>query len=297
MNKTSLRISITEISNKYDISKKASPDVFFNRHDKLYKHFKLLELFDGQKYHYIPITRKGLKIHIGAYLLETSPEAIQYLIDFLSKKYIIWTKAIFFHCATEVPSLKAETHYHINLNTTAEKFNKQLSAKTRYNIHWYPKKIVQDHGQFKIKTFKNEQITDQIIEDYFNLKRQKISSAYNKLSPKEYIKKFNITEIQQLVINDDIASMVLLSSVNNIDFYLENITYNTFYSKYSPGSILYHSMIIDLIARGGGNLYLGGGILDYKKRFNGIVTTTYSGTISRFSMLIKSLNKKFKTNT
>jgi len=45
--------------------------------------------------------------------------------------------------------------------------------------------------------------------------------------------------------------------------------------------ILYYYLISDLIARGKKKLYLLGGNLEYKKHFNGIATTTYTGNIYR----------------
>ena len=62
---------------------------------------------------------------------------------------------------------------------------------------------------------------------------------------------------------------------------IKNFSYNQEYAKYSPGMVLYYYLISDLIARGKKKLFLLGGNLEYKRHFNGIPTTTYTGTLYR----------------
>ena len=63
--------------------------------------------------------------------------------------------------------------------------------------------------------------------------------------------------------------------------YIENLTYDLQYSKYSCGQILYDIYLTQLIIKGYKELYLAGGDLAYKKRYGSIEEAIFNGIVFR----------------
>lgn len=124
-----------------------------------------------------------------------------------------------------------------------------------------------------------KETTDDIVEKFFEWK--KLSHAHDyKMSAKEYLKTYGVTETYCLYINDELVSVgFTCTTCENV--YFEQFAYSQDekYKKYSCGMVLYYGIICDLISMGRKNFYLSGGWLDYKKHYNGICQYTYSGTI------------------
>ncbi|MFC1659664.1 GNAT family N-acetyltransferase, partial [Pseudomonadota bacterium] len=184
---------------------------------------------------------------------------------------------------------KQSIHWHVDLKTTIEEFNQTLSQHTRRNTKWYPKKIKGDFGEYNIKHYKVSDISD-IVMNKFKYETHK--SDYNKISPQEYLKNYYVTDGYVLYIGDDIGAMGF-SNITDKNIYLENISYNQKFQKYSVGMVLYYYLIKEYINKHYDTMFLCSGTSEYKKRFNGIATSTYSGKVIRKSAYIKKISKKF----
>lgn len=73
--------------------------------------------------------------------------------------------------------------------------------------------------------------------------------------------------------------------------FFENFSYNPQYEKYSLGNVLLHYIISDLILQRKKKFYLLGGNLEYKRRYNGIRTETYTGHIYRHPFFASVVEK------
>ena len=88
-----------------------------------------------------------------------------------------------------------------------------------------------------------------------------------------------------MYLGDRVAAMILTCEQCPIA-YLENLTYDLTFSRYSPGLIAYEMVMERLISKGKKVFYLGGGNYDYKKKNDSIETIVTEGKIYR-SWLVK----------
>lgn len=101
-----------------------------------------------------------------------------------------------------------------------------------------------------------------------------------------------------MYLNNIPASIVFINKLDSSAF-LENLKYDVRYKAYSIGAILYFNVIEALIEDKIKIFYLlYTGTLEYKKRFNGIIIDTYTGTTYRYRPinfiihLIMNMSKK-----
>ena len=95
-----------------------------------------------------------------------------------------------------------------------------------------------------------------------------------------YLQKYHISNIYVLYFGEDIAA-ILFSCEQCSNAYLENLSYDIQYSKYSPGQQIYEYAMIRLIEKKIRCIFLGGGDYDYKRKYGSIEETLYDGVIFR----------------
>lgn len=67
--------------------------------------------------------------------------------------------------------------------------------------------------------------------------------------------------------------------------YVENLTYNEQYSKYSCGKALYDIFLARMIEKGKKEIFLGSGNLEYKKKYGSVEETVYHCIVFRNEFL------------
>ncbi len=268
------RVAITEL-----VKVIQEPKIIFNRFDLMFGgDFDLLKVDEF----YVPLRIKKSKAVLGLYLTKVSPQAIEELIDYIFKNYKKVKKIEFKHCLTPVPGVKPAPHWHVELSNK-EDFDKALSNKTRYNTKWYPKKIREEVGEFEIKHFSKDKISQGVVDKYLEFKRKTHEFEWKKDHDK-YLDEMYITDAYAMYIKGEIKAIAFMVTIDD-EVFLENLTYDVELSKYSLGSVIYYHALIDMMEKGIKKVYLLGGTLDYKRRFNGIETQTYTGTVRKPNML------------
>lgn len=76
--------------------------------------------------------------------------------------------------------------------------------------------------------------------------------------------------------------------------YVENLTYNEQYSKYSCGKALYDIFLARMIEKGKKEIFLGGGNLEYKKKYGSVEETVYHCVVFRNAVIKFSYISKRK---
>lgn len=263
-------------------------NAIFNRFDIKYKNFEydLYLLEDDFNKFYIPVFINKTNAELGVYLTQIPADLLQRFFDFLFANNKKLQSIEVIHTTTIIESLEPKDHWHIDLPANIEEFNKNLSTKTRYNTKWYPKKINEDLGGYKIEHFIGKKTPDEAIKQYLIFKNNTHNFTTN-VKLNDYIATNFITDTYVLWIKNEIKAVLFLSNTDNNAF-VENLTYDSSLSKYSIGTVLYYFVIKDLIIKKYNKIFLLGGNLDYKKRFNGINTTTYSGKV--YSKKMTNLN-------
>lgn len=169
-----------------------------------------------------------------------------------------------------------------------------LTNKERQHIRYNIKHLAGD-GELKIESLKN--ITNEIIETFFYWKKSTHDYDYN-ITPEEYINKYHVTDVILLSKIEESKKeqlAIIFFCACNRTIYLENISYNREYAKYSPGFLLYVYFVQQMIEEGRKYIFLGGAKQDYKRKFNSIERCCYTGDI--FTKVgVAKMNSFFKEN-
>lgn len=270
--------------NKKDVLKaRINPDVIYNRFDLLYNEtdWDLYDLKDLV----VPVKIVDDHLIVGLYLVKADQGLLLEFFDFLFKKYdkkYIEIK----HCYENLCDAEPYPYWHIELPKTKEDFDKTLSHRVRYNTKWYPKKMIENFGEYIITKYSAKDLNNEIMSLYLQWKHLSHNFIWDK-QPMDYIQYAGITDGYVMTIGNRICAIGFICETGN-NAYFENFSYDTEYKQYSPGMIVYYYIIIDMIKLHKKILYLSGGWLDYKKWYNGVLTYTFSGHF---------VNPKYKHHT
>lgn len=259
-------------------------NIIHNRFDLLHRIFRLF-MFDDC--YLIPVTynEKLLTVEVGLYLNNIESDKLKYFFNFLFEEYPEARYIKIKHSQTEILFAVPYKYWCIYLPGSVNCFDGSLSSKVRYNTKWYPKKIKRELGDFKIEKFSNEEVPEDVINIYLEWKFLSHGYEYGK-GAKEFIKEYGITDIYAINLNGSVVAVAFIC-VTGENVYFENFSYDSRYKQYSLGMVIYYHMICDLILLGKKTIYLSGGALDYKRRYNGVLIETYSGYIFRKEIEMK----------
>jgi len=156
-------------------------------------------------------------------------------------------------------------------------------------IKYYQRILFRDSEYFLEKIDKKD-FSQNLIDIFFQYKQQKYSlNSVNFTFDKVdfiYLIKTNKT-----ITREGIIAMALFSA-NEDYIYLENITYNQEFKKYSPGYVLLYELIRLSKQLPFRKIYLGKGDYEYKKIFSNENFYTYSDYVVRGNLkILKTLNK------
>ena len=97
---------------------------------------------------------------------------------------------------------------------------------------------------------------------------------------KDYLEKYHVTNGYVLYFGDNIASILFTCEQCPV-VYLENLTYDTAFSVYSPSMLAYDYLLKNLIQKGKEEIYLGGGDYIYKKKYESAESQVVSVLVYR----------------
>ena len=297
-------MQITEITYEkvQKLKQNVKPNVIHNRFDILFDStlnnqdrggatpdFELFKLeFENGEF-YIPVHIDGDKGRVGMYLRRLEKKYWQEFVSFLFKRYPKLEDIWVLHTYTELSGVEAKPHWHIDLPDSIEEFDAALNVKTRYDTKRYPRKIRENIGEYKIVKLPAAEIKEEIVNQYLNWKYISHGYVWGK-EPLEYLSSTGITEAYLMKCQDRILAIGFICTTDE-NVFLENYSYTPEYKKYSLASVLYHYIISDLILQKKKNLDLLGGEWEYKRRYNGIRTETYTGHIYRHPFLASVVEK------
>lgn len=277
--------------------KEIKPQIIFNRLDiKFEEDYELLEIIYNSQKHYITFHLEPTYCQLGLYMIDIDKKVFKEIIKFIYKTFKINN----FYAVQSLngnSQLNKTIHWTLNLPDTQEEFDRQFSSRTRYNRKIKRKNLEKDFDCEFIHLSKSG-LTEDVFENFLNLKRQSYDKAYENSIPKDFLSDFHsITDAYLLKINKNIEACVFYSSINNNETYQVNIAYNTSFSKYGIGVMLYYHAIEDLIKKGFKKVYLGGGNYDYKKNSKAVKSDTYEGFFTYTPLLKRFFSCKNLTNT
>ena len=186
----------------------------------------------------------------------------------------------FQRCFTEIKMCSKVNHFRIEFPSSIQEFNHRLTHKFKYNMRRERKLLEAEAGPLKFEEYSAENFPDDLFTSYFRLKADTHKHDYH-MTSRQYIDKYHVSNAYAIRSGNGEIISVVLSCEQCPVAYIENLTYDTRYSKYSPGKMIYHYFLEALIRKGIKELYLSGGNYEYKRHYGSIEEFVYSGVIHR----------------
>lgn len=242
------------------------------------------KISDGDAVFLLPYHVEGKEALLGLWLNPIPEACVRAVSDRLFSEYSV--QKIHFEYYTDIIEKNCKyrqtNHWQVNLPSSSEELDGRLSRKKRYNLRREKNIAQKELGIFQIREYETSQVPDEIINRYFEFKNASHQSEY-RMTPAEYLKNYYVSNVYVLEFDDDTGA-ILLSCEQGDAVYLENLTYNPKYKRYSLGSILYDEYLKILIQKGKHQLYLGAGHQEYKSYYGAVEQTAYEGTIYHSSL-------------
>lgn len=253
------------------------PDAYnliYNRFDLLYEYIEEIKI-ENFKFQIAVLNQKILVNVWGKFFQQ---DIFDEMINAVLRKY---KGAFYIQITKSYNNYKNQLHKTedivLYLPQTEDVLFSKLSSKHRYNLNRSQRLMEEISGSLSFKHFERCNIDDGIVEQYFEWKKKTHGTDY-KLSPKEYLAEYHVTDALLLLAGKSVIGIIFYCKVDKT-VYLENLSYDIRYEKYSPGFLAYTFFLRELIAEGCEVLYLGGGNYSYKKHFGTAVYKAYTGRI------------------
>ncbi len=278
--------SLRKIDDQEEIKKyicEVEPNFIYNRFDLRFKknNFVLEVMREDSTHYYVPLHIDGNLCYIGVWLTETKKYELEQIIDFVFGHFPIVYKIRIDYSINYAKGLTLTNHWKMTLPQTEEEFLMSLSKNSRRNPKRYLNRVEKDY-MCRVEHISTPDISKEIVAQYFDFKKKTHETNY-KMTPKEYIQTYYVTDADLFIIDGKIEAINFLSITGNTA-YFENISYNVELKHYYLGTILYYQSIVNLIQKGIKTLYLADGEYEYKKRYSGeggINQVAYCGIIIR----------------
>lgn len=257
------------------------PDFIYNRFDLLYKDAKLIVVSDEVEKFYIPFYCTNSKAYLGLYLRKLPDELFCEVIKFVFSMHKV-NLIYVMRCRNNYKNKpRATNHFRIELPDSSEVLMSYMGKKGRYNYK-RSRKLLEQQGKVEIHHRSQEEIPDEWVYRFYELKQQTHKRLFGKTA-NEYLERYHVSDAYVMTLDGKIIS-VLFSCEQCECVYLENLSYDTEYSKYSVGFSLYVEFLERIIEKQKKQVFLGGGNLDYKKRLGSIEESVYDGYIYKSNL-------------
>lgn len=260
-------------SNNWD---KVTPNFIYNRVD-LYspQNAELLAIKEvGGNIIYVPIEKNKHYVVIASWGMTISYKIIEEISKYIFSKYeniysCIIRRAVVPDYIGKQKCIKNDIY--INLPDDENELDARLSTKGRYNIKREKRIATDKFGECLLKDVSiktNREKVLNLTKKFFEFKKKTYEADYL-MSEEEYIEKYYVSNVYYMMFGNNIAS-IIMSCEQTDNVYLENLTYDPNYAKYSPGQIAYDSYLRNLINKKKKTVFLLGGDYSYKKRYGSI---------------------------
>lgn len=275
------------------------PNVIYNRCDLWSSHYVLIEVFDGSISYNFMLSISGAEGYLGVWLMDIPKCVLEFIEKTIFERYSNLKSIKYEYGLVATGYFTPKNHFRITLPNSEEELRARLSKKGRYNIKREKDILTKTFGNYTIEEYTSDNCPKEIIDVYFRMKRVTHKVDY-RMSADEYMKIYHVSDIYVLKLGDAIGA-ILLSCEQCSVVYIENLTYDINYAKYSCGQILYDIYLTRLIKKGFRELFLAGGDLDYKKRYGSVEEPIFNCIVFRskiehfFYATHELIRKKVKT--
>lgn len=251
--------------------------MIYNRFDLIYRQSVfMVEMADieSDRVWRIPVHVDGKVAFIGIWLVDIPSKVVEtackFIMSYFHVRIVYYINSL---CAIDQAELSNQ--WIIELPDTIEELWNRVSNKNKYNYKRERRKIEDDIGTLLIQEYSEQDIPRKLVEYFFDFKEKLMGTNYN-MTPQEFVDNFHITNAYEMTANGECLAM-LFSCEYGKCVYLDNLSYNPLYKKYSCGKLLYAHYLEQLVKKGKSKLFLGDGQQDYKKHFGSIEKKTFRG--------------------
>ncbi len=268
---------------------KVNPDFIYNRFDlwgsnALQGEVQLYCYQDDNTKFMFEVLYRNSRAELGIHLMRLNEVILKRIIDFVFQNSKV-TVISYQNGLVKLGDFIEHSHYRIELPESHDELDLRLSSKGRYNIKREKRILNEDFGEYKVVNYPAlDERSKELWEHYFKYKNNTHNVNYG-FTPQEYCDNYHVTDIYALILGQDRIASVVLSCEQCPIVYIENLTYDTDLSKYSPGQILYDEYLKSLIKKGISEIFLLGGNYSYKKRYASILDTVYNCTVYKNSFI------------
>lgn len=267
-------------------------DLIYNRFDLIYPFEYSENAITNNNYTYkYQLYVKEQMAELNLWGKEIQEELLQDIIHkvFDDDANIIGIKATGYFSNYEKMLIKGSQTI-IHLPESIEALNTRIRRKHRSYMKNQENRLAVKYGGLQINVSSGTKML-KTVDTYFEWKRQSHGTEYH-LSAEEYLHQYHVTGAMTLNLPDKPIAVLFFCQAGKT-VYLENLSYDMDFAKYSPGIILYKAFLEKMILLGCRNVFLGKSGLDYKKRFGSTEFTSYDGMIYR-KELFDEINAYFK---
>ena len=275
-------------------------DFIYNRFDKQKAEGTIgiikINIPDGPLFVQYLITGKTIKL--GIWLLKLDACVLKKIRNLLFKKYKFVTSIEFPFIQQPLGYYIRKNHYSLSL-PDSRVFDEMLKKKHYRESFKRERELSSLLGERKLEIYDASNCPERIIDFYFENKKKTMNIDYG-MTKESYLYSYHVSNVYALFFGDTLVS-VLLSCEQCEKVYLENLSYDSAFARYSPGKLVYIYFVKEMIKKQKRSIYLGGGDYEYKKYFNSIceekiIAIAYRSRIkeihNNFKKVIKKVLKK-----
>lgn len=268
-------------------------DFIYNRFDFMYGKGRTITVREWNRSVSVSVNVSGINAAMGLWLVTISEAAEKKLCSYIFEKYTSVKRIRYRYAFQPVGSARLTNHFHIVIPKTSDELYASLSQHARYDVR-HKKRIAEaELGGYTVTRMEKKDVPLELVEAYYEYKKRTYEVPYE-MPPSEYLDDYHVTHVYRLDTANKEMAALLFSCEQGQQLYLENLTYDIDFKRYSLGQTLYDYFLNDMIKLGKSRLYLGGGQYEYKTRFGSVETIVYSGEVWRsgFYMVgIKAVSK------
>lgn len=221
---------------------------------------------------------------LGLWLNPISKKSIKKILHRIFREHKSLKRLKYKNSYLPIGCAKETNHFRIVLPKTVEELDERLSSKGRYNIKREKRLLERDFSAYHVEEYTIDNLPEPVADVYYTMKKETHKINYD-IPAAKFIRKQHVTSIYTLHVGNESKIIAMILSCEQCPVvYLENLTYDIEYAKYSPGQILYDIYLKRLIEKGKRQIFLLGGKYEYKKRYGSIEETVYNGLVERITI-------------
>ena len=268
----------------------------YNRFDWMYGRGRVITIKEWSRTLNISVDVEGRNAAVGLWLVKISAPALEALCAYIFASYPAVKRIRYRYIMHPVGRSVETNHFHIVVPKTSDELYAGLTQHARYDVRHKKRMAESELGGFKVTKMTVEETPLSLVQTYYEYKKMTYNVPYL-MPPERYLASYHVSHTYQLDTASRGMEALLFSCEQGDDVYLENLTYDIEFKKYSIGQTLYDYFLNHLIDIKKHRLFLGGGHYEYKNRFSSIETIAYNGEVwrSTFDRIVIKLAGKTRS--